>query len=141
MRYRKLTETGDYSFGRGTSQILENNPEAVAQAVKTRLALITGEWRLDLTEGTPYNTQVLGTNTRDLYDIAIQERINETQGLTQIVEYTSSIADRDLVIVCSIDTIYGTTQVVSGLFPDTILDTSLINDWLAFDVNFETTGS
>ena len=111
MRYRQLTETDDYSFGGGLSQILENTPEAVAQAVKTRLQLITGEWPLDLEEGTPYNTQILGTNTQPFYDLAIQERILGTQGVTRIVEYTSVVEDRDLSVSCLIDTVYGASQL------------------------------
>lgn len=44
MKYRKEDENGDYTFGQGDNTFLENTPEAVAQAVKTRFELWTGEW-------------------------------------------------------------------------------------------------
>ena len=43
MRYRKLDEDGDYSFGRGAADFWVNVPDAPAQAVRTRLALWQGQ--------------------------------------------------------------------------------------------------
>lgn len=60
MRYRKLNTNGDYTFGQAQSNFYVNTPEAVAQAVKTRLLLIQGEWFLDVSEGTPYSAKILG---------------------------------------------------------------------------------
>ena len=37
MKYRKLTENGDYAFGRGGADMHADTPEAVGQAVLTRL--------------------------------------------------------------------------------------------------------
>src|SRR5260364_424406 len=54
MRYRRLDAAGDYAFGRGLSDFEQDTPEAVAQAVKTRLALRFGEWFLDTSDGTPW---------------------------------------------------------------------------------------
>ena len=53
MKYRKLTENGDYAFGRGGADMHADTPEAVGQAVLTRLRLFAGEWFVDLKEGTP----------------------------------------------------------------------------------------
>ena len=44
MKYRKLTENGDYAFGRGGADMHADTPEAVGQAVLTRLRLFAGEW-------------------------------------------------------------------------------------------------
>ena len=52
MRYRKLDDSGDFMFGHGQADFHHNTPEAVAQAVATRLRLFSGEWFLDVTEGT-----------------------------------------------------------------------------------------
>ena len=48
MKYRKLTENGDYAFGRGGADMHADTPEAVGQAVLTRLRLFAGEWFVDL---------------------------------------------------------------------------------------------
>lgn len=112
MRYRVLSATDDYVFGSGPSEFLVNSPEAVAQAVKTRLMLARGEWFLDTEEGTPYSTEILGEGTLELYDQAIRERILGTQGVTAIDQYASYLdPQRNLRVACTISTIYGATTV------------------------------
>ena len=90
MKYRKLTENGDYAFGRGGADMHADTPEAVGQAVLTRLRLFAGEWFVDLKEGTPYVPGVLGKHTQDTYDPVFRERILDTEGVTGIVSYASS---------------------------------------------------
>lgn len=107
MRYRALDAAGDMTFGQGSRDFLTNTPEAVAQAVMTRLRLLTGEWFLDSDEGTPYATQILGRNTEPTYDQAIRERILDTQGVTALVSYSSSLVGRKLSVDATIDTVYG----------------------------------
>lgn len=113
MRYRALSASGDYTFGQGQSNFLINSPEAVAQAVSTRLRLLTGEWFLDSREGTPYATEVLGKNTQPFYDQAIRDRILGTDGCTAIVAYTSSLneGERALTIEATILTAFSATPV------------------------------
>lgn len=117
MRYRSLSPSGDYVFGSGRSEFLVNSPSTVGQAVKTRLALMTGEWFLNTEDGTPYATQILGTGTTTLYDQAIQERILETQGVTSIKTYVSVLdrQTRNLAIDVLINTVYGEVQVTTNL--------------------------
>lgn len=109
MRYRKQTSTGDYVVGQGQGTFFVNDPDGVAQAVKTRLLLITGEWFLDTTEGTPYLQEVLGVGTKPIYDAAIRERILDTEGVNSLVDYSSDLnpTTRKLSVNATIDTIYG----------------------------------
>lgn len=119
MRYRKLDADGDYVFGSDQADFYINSPDAVAQAVQTRLLLMTGEWFLDTTEGTPYSTDILGNNTKPLYDTAIRNRILGTQGVTKIVSYTSSVsADRELTVNAIINTLYGEATVNTAFTPN-----------------------
>lgn len=115
MRYRTLTASGDYSFGENGANFLVNSPEAVGQAVLTRLKLIEGEWFLDQTVGVPYNTEILGAGTGSTRDLAFQTVILETQGVTGIVEYASYLSPtREFIWAATIDTIYGTTTISNG---------------------------
>lgn len=108
MRYRALSPTGDYQFGKSDAHFLVNTPEAVAQAVRTRFDLHTGEWYLDLLEGTPYETKILGENTQPVYDQVIQERILGTEGVLTIKEYASVLDEnRRLTVSATLDTVYG----------------------------------
>ncbi|MGG6461390.1 hypothetical protein [Solilutibacter silvestris] len=113
MRYRRLDASGDYSFGRQNANFYQNQPEAVAQAIQTRLQLFTGEWFLDLTEGTPWQTDVLGKYTQDVYDSAIKDRVLGTTGVSEIVAYTSTFngQTRSLSVSMTVSTLYGSTQL------------------------------
>jgi hypothetical protein len=113
MRYRKLTEDGDYSFGNSAKDFYRDVPAAVGQAVKTRILLWAGEWFLNVDDGTPFLISVLGKKTKEEADVTLQERILFTEGVTDLVSYTSVIdpVTRAMSVSCEIDTIYGRTQL------------------------------
>lgn len=117
MRYRKLDADGDYSFGHGPADLYRDQPEAVAQAIQTRLELFTGDWFLDTTEGTPWRQDVLGKGTTAVYDIVIQERILGTPGVLSIDAYSSTLNrdTRALTISATVTTAYGSTQLQATL--------------------------
>lgn len=116
MRYRKLTSTGDYTFGRAAQNFYVNQPEAVAQAIQTRLKLATGEWFLDNTEGTPYKELILGVNKQTTADPAIKARILDTQGVVSLDQYASFYDPnvRSLTVTSTVTTQYGTTTINTG---------------------------
>ena len=113
MRLRMQTATGDYTFGRSLGNFWVDSSAGVAQLIKTRLGLWEGEWFLDNTDGTPYAQNILGTGTQSLYDLAIQQRVLGTQGVTSIVAYSSSVnpVDRTLTVDMLVMTQYSTTPV------------------------------
>lgn len=113
MRYRKLTPDGDYSFGSGQLDFYRDVPEAVGQAVQTRLLLWVGEWFLDIEEGTLMMQGILGKHSQSEADVTIQQRVLGTQGLDSLEDYASAIDpdDRDLTVSMNINTIYGPTTV------------------------------
>ncbi|WP_175788105.1 hypothetical protein [Burkholderia cenocepacia] len=113
MRYRKLDAYGDYVFGGSANDFLVNSPDAVAQAVITRLRLLRGEWFLDTTVGMPWETDVIGKNTQGTADAAIRACILGTIGVTEITAYASSLdsATRKLTVTATITTLYGTTTI------------------------------
>ena len=115
MRYRREDDSGDYTFGQGDSTWLINSPEAVAQAVKTRFELWRGQWFLDTTEGTPWIQSVLGKQRPDVYNLAIRQRILETEGVNSITEFNRSVDGntRRVTFTATIDTLYGTTTITS----------------------------
>jgi hypothetical protein len=115
LRYRTLTASGDYTFGH-PNQFLVDSPQAVAQAILTRLKLLTGEWFLDTKEGTPYFEKILGHNTGGTRDIAVRDRILNTPGVKQIVSYASTVdASRKFTVSARVDTIYGQVTISTTL--------------------------
>ena len=114
MRYRRLDPlTGDMEFGSGLASFWIDVPEAVAQAVQTRLSLWRGDWFLDQSEGFDWLGEVLGTGTSGVYDIAIQERILGTQNASGLSDYASQRnADaRSLTVQATIQTAFGPTPL------------------------------
>lgn len=111
MRVRAMSSSGDMTFGSGEANFLVNSAAAVAQLLQTRMALWTGQWFLDLTEGTPYSTQILGKNTQTTYDNAIITRILETPNVNAITAYESNLntATRALTWTATLDTTFGQT--------------------------------
>jgi len=91
MRYRKLSPTGDYVFGQQQSDFWVNVPDAVAQAVSTRLRLWTGNWFLNTAEGTDWSGKILGNRTALTRDAELRQRILNTPGATQIVNYSTAL--------------------------------------------------
>jgi hypothetical protein len=109
MRYRQLDPNGDYTFGGGQADFYVNRPEAVAQAVGTRLRLDLGDWFLDTTDGMNWRTGVLGNRTSAIRDSLIRERILNTPGVLSITSYDSSFDGntRQFRVAVALSTIYG----------------------------------
>jgi hypothetical protein len=107
VRYRKLTKSiggsmlqgHDYTFGEGKENFWIDVPDAVGQAVLTRLKLETGQWFLDIR------------------DPVIHSRTLETTGVETIISYSSALdrETRGLSVSIVIDTIYGRTQLTKVL--------------------------
>jgi len=113
MRYRRLDDDGDYTFGQGGANFLVDDPATVAQSVLTRLRLFEGEWFLDQFEGTPWLQQIVGKSPKAVYDLAIQTRVLETPGVTGIENYVSIIdgTTRSLRIAMNVQTIFSQEAV------------------------------
>lgn len=110
MRYRAQSDTGDFVF-LGNSPFFINTPETVAQAVLTRLRLNAGEWFIDDRVGFDLNL-VLGNNTQNSRDLEVQRVILGTQGVTELVAYSSQVtADRRFAVTATVDTLYGPTTI------------------------------
>lgn len=110
MRYRKQSPTGDYVFGNGSSFFIDN-PDCVAQAVRTKLRLYTLEWFLDTREGLDLN-HILGSNTQGTRDIEIQQRILATPSVRSILTYWGGKdTKRNYRVNATLDTIYGVVPI------------------------------
>lgn len=113
MRYRKMSADGDYLFGSRSSWLI-NSPEAVAQAVLTRLRLYAREWFLDQRAGTDLDL-ILGAGTQGTRDFEIRRRILGTPGVRSIVAYSSTMEGRDFQVSATIDTIYGQITIQESI--------------------------
>lgn len=112
--YVDVPVEGDYLFS-GNSPFLVDSPEAVAQAVKTRLRLFSGEWFLDDRVGLDLN-KILGNNTQSSRDYEVKRRILGTRGVRSIVSYSSQVTpQRRFVVEATVDTDYGYVNITETL--------------------------
>ncbi len=117
MRYRKLDDNHDMVFGGGDSDFYTDVPEAVAQAVQTRLLFNQGESFLDMNDGTAWGGDVLGHGTQNRRDKEIRARISDTPGVTAIDSYASTLdhETRKLNVEATISTEYGEIKLTEAM--------------------------
>ncbi len=120
MKYRKLDQNDDYTFGKREGFYLDT--DAVAQAVKTRLLLLFGEWWENPEDGTPLFENILGQRFRTNEtpaepDLILSERITGTIGVAEIIDFNSRINSdmREYSANITIRTIYDTDFQLSIL--------------------------
>ena len=116
MKYRKLSEDGDYTFGQGNANFLTGS-DAVLQAIKTKILLLKGEFWEDLEDGTPLFDDILKKRSddaaRNAIDIVIKNRIMEVEGTTSVNNFVSEIRNRRYIATINVQTIYGELSNVS----------------------------
>lgn len=112
--YRKLDDKGDMLLGIGDLAFVKNL-DAITQAIYTRLRLLRGEWWERRGEGLPLWQEILGqprTETqRNMVDLLVIERINDTRGVTAVRDVDSFYTGRNYTFTCRVETIYGEANV------------------------------
>lgn len=86
MRYRALTPSGDYSFGRNKEDYIDGI-NAVAQAIRTKVLLFYGEWWENLGIGIPMFQSIIGQMNPD--GLKMSSSLLITQRIQEISEVTS----------------------------------------------------
>lgn len=120
IRYRKLTSTGDYTFGFSVDNFYLDL-QAVAQAIQTRLQLLKESWWRDLNDGLPLFQDILGTPASPenlaAIDGFIQQRIIDTPGVIALVSYESSFnkSTRQYSYTCVVQTQYSETEITGTI--------------------------
>jgi hypothetical protein len=94
MIYRKLTESGDYMLGRRNQ--FHKGAAAVAQAIKTRLGQLRGEWWENTEDGLPLYQEIANTlhatdHRAEIIDLIFTERILNTPGAESIASFESEL--------------------------------------------------
>jgi hypothetical protein len=104
-------------FGGSQRAFWINQAEAVGQIISTRLMLYQGEWFLDTTDGTPWNTQVLGNRTDSTRDPVIQARVLSTPDVASISGYNSQVIAPTRVFnaAMSVNTTFGPVSITAQL--------------------------
>ena len=108
-----MTATGDYVFGQGSLDYLTNE-NAVAQAIKTKIRLLLGEWWEDTNDGFPLFQQALLQRNTDegiqTIDLLVRDRILAVEEVSKITEFSSVIIKGTYKARIKVETIYGSIE-------------------------------
>lgn len=112
MKYRKLDENGDYSFGNNSFDYIDAD-NAIAQAIKTKLQLFYGEWWEDVSLGLPMFQSILGQvsneNLRRTVILLCAEQIQKVEGVSSVDSIDVAISARKLTLDIDVTTEYNTS--------------------------------
>lgn len=104
MKYRKLTNVGDYSFGNNGQDYI-SDAEAVAQAVKTKILLFYNEWWEDLGQGIPMFQSILGNASfegiKDSLQMLLKDRILGVPNISSVDEI-NIVQDKNRTVTITI---------------------------------------
>ena len=118
MKYRRLDENGDYTFGNNEGNFLYDN-DAVAQAVKTKILLFYQEWWENISIGIPFFQSIAGkvsnNNLKMTITLLLKDRILEIQEVSSVDNIEIDISNRALSIVIDLTSIYGGNTVQLGV--------------------------
>ena len=116
-RYRRLDINGDMTFGHGRSDYYIDIPAAVAQSIKTRLGLWTGEWFLNTLEGTDWMNVVGIVGAYNVRDTVIRTRILQTPYVTSMYDWKSEVLNRKYAASGKVVTAFGTAELELAATP------------------------
>lgn len=110
MKYRRLTESNDYSFGNGQYDYIDG-AQAVAYAIRSKILLFYGEWWEDLAQGIPMFQSILGqsnsTTILNSFKMLLEKRINELDQVKTVDNITVSIDKESRILTaevrCTVD--------------------------------------
>lgn len=110
MLIRRLDPAHDMTFGQGLANYARD-AEATAQAVRTRLLLLLGEWFLDTDAGVPYLQEIMVKPANlPLAEAILKRTIIETEGVAELRSFGMALdpETRRLTIQATVANVYGT---------------------------------
>lgn len=89
-----MIEKNDFAF--------VNGEDSIRQRIKIRLKFIFGEWFLDLTKGIKY-IEIMSEKPANMetLDNAVKTAISETNGVTSLISYESSLDKKNRIFSIS----------------------------------------
>lgn len=108
MRFRNLTDN-DWNFGKGRNDYL-NQKDATKANIKTRVLSWQQDCFFDLGAGVDWVNGLGKKGQRDLLEQQIRNVILQTQDVTGINSFTSTLQNRQLSVQYEVSTTFGTIE-------------------------------
>ena len=114
MIVRAVTDTNDWTFGKGRNDY-KSNSDAIIQNIKTRLQSFKGDCFFAATEGADW-WNLLGGKSLLAVQLAVTSIILNTDGVTGIVSLSVNLdKSRNATIQYQVTSVYSVTQPLSGI--------------------------
>lgn len=116
MKIRKNDQNNDWLFGYSKATYYIDNATGVAQKIKTRLLEWTNDCFFNKPAGIDYRVRMGQRGQRSALDADIKRIIEGVEEVVALIEYNSSLYDRDLKVDFSVYHIYS-----NQLYSDSII--------------------
>jgi hypothetical protein len=114
MIFRSLDTQGDWNFGKGKQDMLYL-VDAIKANIKTRILSWVGDCFFSMESGIDWYNRMGQTGQRELLESDLRRIITQSEGVTGITSFDSTLIDRSFSVSFSVDTVY------SKSFTDTLV--------------------
>jgi hypothetical protein len=117
MKFRNITENGDWTFGSGLSNYTTEN-QAIGLNIKTRILSWLNDCFFDMTAGVDWYNRIGNKSQDNLLELDLRRIILQSEGVTGIVDFTITNIERAFKASFTIDTIYSksyTDSIIIGV--------------------------
>jgi len=105
MRFRQLDSDGDWTFGKGLNNFAQEN-QALGLNIKTRALSWLRDCFFDEGAGIDWVNRLGSKNQKDLLDLDLRTLISQSEGVTGILSFESTLISRNYTADFSVQTVY-----------------------------------
>jgi hypothetical protein len=105
MIFRNLDEGGDWTFGKGKNDYVDQN-SAIGINIKTRILSWVGDCFFDTEAGIDWINRLGSKNQRELLELDLRNLILQSEGVTGILSFSTNLIGRDFTADYSVQTVY-----------------------------------
>lgn len=105
MIFRELDENHDWVFGRGLQNMTREN-QAIGLNIKTRILSWVGDCFFDMNAGIDWVNRLGSKNQRALLELDLKRIILQSEGVTGIIAFDTSLIGRKFSASYTVSTIY-----------------------------------
>lgn len=105
MIFRQLDSTNDWTFGKGVNNFSRENA-AIGLNIKTRILSWVGDCFFDIDAGIDWVNRLGSKNQRDILELDLRNIILQSEDVTGIIDFKTSLISRDFRADYSVETVY-----------------------------------
>lgn len=103
--FRNLDENGDWLFGKGKNDYARSQ-EAIKLDIKTRIHSWLGDCFFAVEDGIDWWNRLGSFDQRELLEQDLRLAILQTDGVTEIVDFSTELVDRRFSASYTVNTVY-----------------------------------